>query len=130
MVVVWADSPVLRHVVFVGIVFLVVGEEIVELDRLLEVFNGLETSDVLEEVEVAEDVDSSSDKSLPVNGLELNIGVVLLELEGNGLAEVNVWSLDRVHVFTGHLELRHFEVLWEHLHFIVLINLINYNTCH
>ena len=117
----WADSPVLRHVVLVAVVLLVVGEEVVELDGLLEVFNCLEASNVLEEVEVSEDVDTGSDESVPVNGLKLDVRVVLLELEGDGLTEVDVWSLDSVHVFSGHLELVKVEVFWEHLHCFIKI---------
>ena len=62
-VVVWADSPVLTVVVLVSIVFLVVGEEPVELNALLEVLDSLHASDVLQEIEVSMNVDASSDKS-------------------------------------------------------------------
>ena len=116
VVVMRTDSPVLRHVVLVTVVLLVVSEEVVELDGLLEVFNCFETSDMLEEVEVSKDVDTSLDKSVPVDGLELDIGVVLLELPSDGLAEVDVWSLDALCVFSGHFELAKVEVFWEHLH--------------
>ena len=68
-VVVRADSPVLGVIVLVWIVFLVVGEEPVELYALLEVLNSLHASDVLEEIEVAMHINASSDKSMPVNAL-------------------------------------------------------------
>ena len=32
--------------------------------------------------------------------LDLNVGIVLLELEVDGLVEVDVWSLDCVHVIS------------------------------
>eukprot|EP00356_Strombidium_inclinatum_P002392 CAMPEP_0170479614 /NCGR_PEP_ID=MMETSP0208-20121228/782_1 /TAXON_ID=197538 /ORGANISM="Strombidium inclinatum, Strain S3" /LENGTH=49 /DNA_ID=CAMNT_0010752039 /DNA_START=90 /DNA_END=239 /DNA_ORIENTATION=- len=48
-------------VVLVGVVLLVVGEELVEVNALSEVLNTLHASDVLEEFEVAEGVDAGSD---------------------------------------------------------------------
>ena len=118
-IIVGRNSPVLRMVILVGIVLLVIGEEVVELEGLLEVLNGLQTSDVLEEVEVAVNIDTSSDESVPVDGLKLDVGVVLLELEVDCLSEVNVWALDSVHVFTGHLKLVEIKVFREHLHLIL-----------
>ena len=82
-VVVWGNSPVLRVIVLVWVVFLVVGEEIVKLYALFEILDGFEASNVLEEVEISIDVDASSDESMPVDALQLNVGVVLLELEVN-----------------------------------------------
>ncbi len=119
MVVVWAHSPVFGMIVLVRVVFLVVGEEVVKLDGLFEVLHGLHASDVLQEIEVSVDVDSCSDQSVPVHGLELNIGVILLELEIDGLSKVNVWSLDSVHVFSSHLKLIEVKVLGEHFHFCI-----------
>ena len=113
----WGDSPVLRVVILVWIVFLVVSKETVELDTLLEILNGLHASDVLEEVEVSKNVDASSNESMPVDTLEFNVGVVLLELKVNCLSKVDVWSLDGMHVFTRHLELVEVEIFWEHLHY-------------
>ena len=115
-VVVGADSPVLGVVVLISIILLVVSEETVELNALPEILDGLHASDVLEEIKVAVDVDASSDKSVPVNALKLQVRVILVELEVQGLTKVNVWSLDGVHVFTGHLELIEVEVFGEHLH--------------
>ena len=115
-VVVWADSPVLTVVVLISIVFLVVGEEPIELNALLEVLDSLHASDVLQEIKVSVNVDASSDKSVPVNALQLKVRIVLVELEVQSLTEVNVRSLDRVHVLTGHLELVEVEVFWKHLH--------------
>ena len=116
-IVVWGDSPVLRVVILVWIVFLVVSKETVELDTLLKILNGLHASDVLEEVEVSKNVDASSNESMPVDTLEFNVGVVLLELKVNCLSKVDVWSLDGMHVFTRHLELVEVEIFWEHLHY-------------
>ena len=60
-------------VVLVGIVFLVVGEEIVELETLPEVLDGFDATDVLQEVEVSVDVDTCADEAVPVDGLQLHI---------------------------------------------------------
>ena len=125
-VVVRADSPVLGVVILVWIVLLVVGEEAIELHALLEVLDGLHASDVLEEIEVTVDINAGPDQSVPVNALQLKIGVVLLELEHDSLSEVNVWSLDGVHVFSRHLKLIEIEVFREHFHYLICINLINY----
>jgi hypothetical protein len=111
-------SPVLRRVVLLRVVFLVVGEEGVELDALLEVVDCLKTADVLHEVEVAVGVDARANESVPVHALQLNVGVVLLEGEVQCLAEVDVWSLDGVHVFTRHFELGELKVLGEDFHFV------------
>lgn len=93
-----------------------VGEESVELEALLEVLDGFHASDLLEEVEVAVNVDACADEAVPVDALELDVGVVLLELEVDGLEEVNVWPLNRVHVLPSHLELVELKVLWKYLH--------------
>ena len=106
-------------VVLIWVVFLVVGEEPVKLYALLEILNSLEASDVLEEIEVSVHIDAGSDKSVPVDALQLDVGVVLLELEVDGVAKVDVWSLDRMHVFSAHFELVKVEVFWEHFHFVL-----------
>ena len=116
-VVVWGDSPVLRVVVLIWVVLLVVSKETVKLDALPEVLNTLHASDVLEEVEISEHIDASSDESVPVDALQLDIGVILLELEVDCLTKVDVWSLDGMHVFTRHLKLIEVEILREHLHY-------------
>ena len=121
-VVVRADSPVLGVIILVWIVFLVVGEETIQLYALLEVLDGLHASDVLEEIEITVNVNAGSDKSVPVNTLQLKIGVVLLELEHDSLSKVNVWSLDRMHVFSRHLKLIEIEVFREHLHYFSMFN--------
>ena len=119
-VVMWGDSPVLTVVVLVSIILLVVGEEPVKLNALLEVLDSFHASDVLEEIEVSVNVDASSDKSVPVNALELQVRVILVELEVQSLTKVNVWSLDCVHILSGHLELVEVEVFWKHLHYYLL----------
>ena len=105
-------------VVFVGVVLLVVGEEGVELEALLEVLGGLEATDVLQHVEVTVRVRAGLDEAMPVDTLQLDVGVVLLEGEVHVGTKANVRSLDSVHVFTGHLELVKVEVFGEHLHFL------------
>jgi len=109
-------SPVLAVVVFLWEIFLVVSEESVQLDALLEIFDGLHASDLLQEVEVTINVDACSDQSVPMDALESDVGVVLLELEVNCLEEVNVRALNGVHVVARHLKLIEVEVLGEDLH--------------
>jgi hypothetical protein len=116
VVVVGGNSPVLAVVVFLWEIFLVVSEESVQLDALLEVLDSLHASNLLQEVEVAVDVDACTDETVPVDALESDIGVVLLELEVDGLEEVDVWALDCVHVLARHLKLVEIKVLGEHLH--------------
>ena len=113
-------SPVLRVVVFVRVVLLVVGEEGVELEALLEVLDGLETPDVLREVEVAVGVDTCADKSVPVNTLQLHVGMILLERKVKRLSKVDVRTLYCVHVLTCHFELIEVEVLREYFHSCIL----------
>ena len=94
-----------------------VSEDGVEAEALWDVLGCLEATDVLHEVEVAISVDASADHSVPVDALELDVGIVLLELKVECLAKVDVWALDGVEVFSGHLELSELEVLGEHFHF-------------
>jgi len=72
-IVMWANSPVLRVVVLIGIIFLVVSKEPIELNALFEVLDGFKASNVLEEIEISEHVDACSDESMPVDALDLNI---------------------------------------------------------
>ena len=51
-----------------------------------------------------------------MHALETNIGIVLLEREVHRAVEPDVRSLDRVHVFTSHLELSEVEIFGEYLH--------------
>ena len=116
-VVMWADSPVLAVVVLVSIILLMISEEPIELNALLEVLDSLHASDVLQEIEVSVNVDASSDKSVPVDALELDVSVVLLEGEVKGLAEVDVGTLNGVHVLACHLKLVEVKVFGEDFHF-------------
>ena len=93
-----------------------VGEEIIQLNALSEVLVCLHASDVLQHIEVSVNINACSDQSLPVNALQLDVGVVLLELEVDRLTKVNIRSLDGVHIFSSHLELREVVVLGEYLH--------------
>ncbi len=108
-------------VVFIREVFLVVSEEGVQLDALLEVFDGFCASDLLQEIEVSVHVDASSNQSVPVHTLQLDVGVILLELEVDRLVEVDVWSLDGVEVLASHLKLIEIKILREDLHIEYLI---------
>ena len=94
-----------------------ISEEGIQLHALLEVFYSFSASDLLKEIKVTIDVNASSNESMPVNTLELDVGVVLLKLEVNSLKEVDVGSFDSVHILSCHFELVEVEVLGEHLHF-------------
>ena len=111
------NSPVLAVVVFLWEIFLMVGEEGVELNALLEVLYCFCAPNLLKEIEVTIDVDASSDQSVPVNTLQLDVRIILLKLEVNSLKEVNVGSLNGVHVLFSRLKLVEIKVLGEHLHF-------------
>lgn len=117
VVVVRRHSPILTVVVLVREVLLVVSKEGVELDALFEVLDSLEAADVLEEVEVAVCVHAGTDESVPVDALELDVSVVLLEGEVKGLAEVDVGTLNGVHVLACHLKLVEVKVFGEDFHF-------------
>ena len=101
-----------------------VSEEGVELHALFEVLDSFHASDLFQEVEVAVDVDASADESVPVDALQLDVRVVLLELEVNRLVEVNVGSLDCVHVLSSHLKLVEVEVLGEYFHCCLFLLII------
>ena len=124
-IVVWRDSPVLGAVIFVREVLLVIGEEAVQLYALFEVLDSLHASEILKELKVAINVNASSDHSVPMDALKLDVSVVLLELKVQSKTEVNVWSLDGVHIFTRHLELSEIKVLGENLHLLFYIYLLN-----
>ena len=94
-----------------------VSEEGVELNALLKVLYSFCASDLLKEIEVTIYINASSDKSVPVNALQFDVRIVLLKFEVDSLKEVNVGSLDRVHVLPRHFELVEIKVLREHLHF-------------
>ena len=99
-----------------------VGEESIELNALLEILDGLEASNVFQEIEISVNINACSDKSMPMNALQFDVSVVFLELEVDGNTEVDVGSLDCVHIFTSHLELIELEVFWKYLH--ILFNYI------
>ena len=91
-------------------------EEGVELNALLEILDGFHASDLLQEIEVTVHIDACTDESVPVDALNSDVGVILLELEVNGLEEVDVWTLDSVHILACHLKLVEVKVFGEHLH--------------
>jgi len=103
-------------VVLLREVLLVVSEEGIELDALFEVLYGFEAADVLEEIEVAVGVYACADESVPVDALEFDVRVVLLEREVKCLAEVNVGTLNSVHILASHLKLVEIEIFGEDLH--------------
>lgn len=109
-------SPVLTVVVFLWEIFLVVSEECVQLNALLEVLDGLHASDLLQEIEVPVHIYACADEAVPVNALETDVSVVLLELEVDSFVEVNVGTLDGVHVIASHLKLVEVKVFGKHLH--------------
>ena len=114
-------SPVLAVVVFLWEIFLVISEESVQLNALLEVLDGLNASDLFQEVEISVHVNARADKPVPVDALDADVSVILLELEVNGLVEVYVRALDCVHIVARHLELVEVKVLRKHLHLCVYI---------
>jgi hypothetical protein len=103
-------------VVLLREVLFVIRKEGIELNALFEVLYGFEAADVLKEIEVAVGVDAGADESVPVDALELDVGVVLLEGEVKRFAEVDVRTLDGVHVLTSHLKLVEVKVFGEDLH--------------
>lgn len=103
-------------VVLLREVLLVISKEGIELDALFEVLYGFEAADVFEEIEVAVGVYASANESVPVDALKLDVGVVLLEGEVKRLAEVDVGTLDGVHILTSHLKLVEIKVFGEDLH--------------
>ena len=121
VVVVGGYSPVLAVIVLVREVLLVISEESVQLETLLKVLNSFEATNVLEEVEVAVSVDAGTDESVPVNALQLDVRVVDLEVEVEGLREVYVGTFDCVHVFASRLKLIELEVLREHFHLLLYL---------
>jgi len=94
----------------------VVSEERIELNALFKVLDSFETADVFKEIEVAVCVDAGAYKSVPVDALQLDVCVVLLELEIKCLTKVDVRALDRVHVFTRHFKLVEVKIFREYLH--------------
>ncbi len=115
-VIMWRNSPVLGMIVLIGIIFLMVGKETIELNALLEIFDSFEASNVFQEIKISVNINACSDKSMPVDTLQFNISVVFLEFEIDRHTEVDVRSLDCVHIFTSHLELIELEVFWKYLH--------------
>ena len=97
-----------------------ISKERIQVQALLEVLNGFHASQVLEEIEVAVDVNAGPDESVPMDALELQVSVVLLELEVQGFVEINVWSLNGVHIFLCHDKLVSVKVLWENFHLVRL----------
>ena len=116
VVVVRGHPPVFVVIVLLRIVFLVLSEESIQRHTLLEVLCRLKALDVFQELEVSVSINTGSNDSLPVDALQLDVGVVLLEVEVQGRTEINVGALDRVHIITSHFKLIEVEVLWEDLH--------------
>ena len=117
VVVVRGHPPVFVVIVLLRIVFLVLGEECIQRHTLLEVLCRLEALDVFQELEVSVSINTGSNDSLPVDALQLDVGVVLLEVEVKRAAKPDVRTFDGVHIFTSHLELVEVEVLGEYLHY-------------
>ena len=109
-------------IVLIWEVLLVVCKEIIQLNALSEILVCLHASNVLEHVEVSVHIDASSDQSVPVNALQLDVCIVFLELEIDSFAEVNIRSLDSMHILPSHFELGEVIVLWKNLHIYLIIN--------
>ena len=109
-------------IVLIWIILLVISEEIVKLNALAEVLNGLKASEIFKELKVSVNIEASSNKSMPVDALNFDVSVVFLELEVDHLNEIDVWPLDSVHVFSSHLKLIEIVVFGEYLHICLSIN--------
>ena len=112
-----SDVPVLTDIVLFWMIFLVVGEEGVQRQRLSKVLCSLENSDILGTVEVPEHIDSCNEEFPPVDRLQFDIRVVFLERKVQRLVEIDVWSLNSMHALLIHRELSWVEVLWEDFHY-------------
>lgn len=121
IIVVRRNSPVLTVIVFLREIFLVICKEGVQLNALFEILNGFCASNLFKEIEVAVYIDTGSDKSMPMHTLNLDVGIILLELEVYCFIEVYVRSLNCVHVASCHLKLVEIKVFWEHLHLQYLL---------
>ena len=73
---------------------------------------------MLQELKVSVNVKACSDKSMPVDTLQFNVGIVFLEFEIDSHPEVDVGSLNGVHVLPCHLKLVELEVFWKYLHIV------------
>ena len=103
-------------VVFLWEILLVIGKESVQLDALFEILRCFKAPDVLKEIEIAIRVDAGANHAMPVNALQLDVGVVLLEVEIESATEIDVGTLDGVHVLSSHFELIEVEILWKYFH--------------
>lgn len=117
VVVVGGRLIVLVMEVLVRVILLVVGKVGVEREALSEVLGGFKAANVLEEVEIAESVNACVDEFVPVDALQAQVSVVLLEREVKCVVEVDIWTLNRVHLLDGRqLELGLVEVFGENSH--------------
>ena len=72
--------------------------------------------DVLQELEITVYIHACIDQPVPVDTLQLDVSIILLETEVQSLVEVDVWSLDCEKVLSSHRKLVEVEVFGEHLH--------------
>jgi len=103
-------------VVFLWEILLVISEESVQLDALFEVLRRFQAPDVFKEVEIAIRVNTGANHAVPVDALQLDVGVVLLEVEIESATEIDIGTLDGVHVLSSHFELIEVEILWKYFH--------------
>jgi len=111
-------------IILLRVVLLMVSKESIQLDALFKVFHCFHAPDLFEEIKVAVDINTGSDKSVPVDALKLNVGIVLLKLKVYCFVEVDIGSLDCMHILSGHLKLIEIEILGEHLHLLRIVNFI------
>ncbi len=57
---------------------------------------------------------------MPVDALQFQVSIILLEVEVEGFVKVNVWPLDSELVLPSHAELGELEVFWEHFHLYII----------
>ena len=116
LVVVGIDSPVLVIVVLLGVVFLVISEEGVQIEALFEVLDDLLAAELLHHVEVAILVDAGVQQSVPMHALQLDVRVVVLVLETKSPGEIDVGPLEDKHSLLTPSKLLQIVVFRENLH--------------
>ncbi len=88
---------------------------------MLKVLGGLEAADVVQHVKVSVGVDAAPHESVPMHALQLDVGMVLLEVVVHEESEVDVWTLDAMLVLSRHHELVEVKHFRENLHFCMCI---------
>ena len=83
---------------------------------MFEILGCFQASNILEEIKVSVSVDAGTDHAMPVNTLQFDVRIVLLEVKVQSTSEVDVGTLNCMHVLTRHFKLVEIEVFGEYLH--------------